>query len=91
MVRMGGSYIIHIQSMVEILRKALPERKVVDRHMVYNIRLRARSRKFDLETANVEVLANHFDASFINDYKSNSDIFSKGMFVLLYYSCYLIM
>ena len=41
MVRMGGSYSIDVQSMVKILRKALPERKDVDRHMVYNVRLRA--------------------------------------------------
>ena len=37
MVRMGGSYSIDVQSMVEILRKALPERKDVDRHIAYNV------------------------------------------------------
>ena len=75
----------------EILRKTLPERKDVDRHIVYNIRLRDRRRKLELEAANIEVLANHFDASCINDYKSDSDNYSKGMFVFLYYSCCLIM
>ena len=40
MVRMGGSYSIDIQFMVEILRKTLPERKYIDRYMVYNVRLR---------------------------------------------------
>ena len=38
MVQMGGSYSIDVKSMVDILRKALPERKDVDRHMVYNVR-----------------------------------------------------
>ena len=80
MVRMGGSYSIDVQSMVEILRKALAERKDVDRHMVYNVNLRARCRKLDLEGDNVEVLAHHFDTSFIKDYKSNSDNYSKGEF-----------
>ena len=65
MVRMGGSYNIDVQSMVEILRKALPERKDVNRHMVYNVRLRVRRRKLELEADNVEVLAHHFDTSFI--------------------------
>ena len=63
----------------------------MDRHMVYNVRLRARRRKLELEAANVEVLANYFDVSFIKDYKSNSDNYFKGMFLILYYSCCLIM
>ena len=37
MVRMGGSYSIDVQSMVEILRKVLPKRKDVDRHMVFYV------------------------------------------------------
>ena len=53
--------------MIEILRKSPPERKDVDHHMVYNVPLRARRRKLELEAANVEVLANHFHTSFIND------------------------
>ena len=68
--------------MVEILRKALPERKDVDRHMVYNVRLRARQRKLELEDKNVVVLAHHFDTSFIKNYKSNSDNYSKGELLL---------
>ena len=90
-VPLGGSYSINVQSMVEILRKALPERKDVNRHMVYNLHLRARRRKFELEAVNVNLLANYFDVSFINDYKTNLDNYSKGMFVLLYYACCLIM
>ena len=76
---MGGSYSINVQSMVEILRKDVPERKHMDRRMVYNVRLKARRRRLELEADDVKVLANHFDASFIKDYKSNSDDYSKGM------------
>ena len=83
MVRMGGSYSIDVQSMVEVLSKALPERKDVDRHMVHNVRLRARRRKLELDADNVEVLAHHFDTSFIKDDKSNSDNCSKGEFHLV--------
>ena len=78
MVRMGGSYSIDVQSMEEILRKDLPERKDMDRHMIYNIRLRARRRKLELDAGNIEILAHHFDPSFIKNYKSNSDNYSKG-------------
>ena len=68
MVRMSGSYSIDVQSMAEILRKALPERKDV---------LRACRRKLELEAENVEVLTHHFHTSFIKNYKSNSDNYSK--------------
>ena len=78
MVRMGCSYSINIQSMVEVLRKNLPKRKDVYRHMVYNVRLRTRRRKLELEADNAEVLAYHFDISSIKDYKSNSDNYSKS-------------
>ena len=91
MVRMGGSYSINVQSMVEILRKDFPKRKYIDRHMVYNIRLRARCRKLELKAANVEILANPIDVSFIKDSKFNSNNYSKGIFFILYYSCCLIM
>ena len=50
--------------------------------MVYNIRLRARWRKLELENKKAEVLAHHFDASFINNNKSNSDNYSKGELLL---------
>ena len=72
-VRMGGSYSIDFQSIAEILRKVLPERKDVDRNMVYNVRLSA---VLELEAGNVEVLGHNFDTSFIKDYKSNSDNYS---------------
>ena len=75
---MDSSYTIDIQSVVEVLRKASPEMKDVDRHMVYNVRLRARRRTLELEADNDEVLAPDFDTSFIKDYKSNSDNYSKG-------------
>ena len=50
--------------------------------MVYNVRLRARQRKLELEDKNVEDLAHHFDTSFIKNYKSSSDNYSKGELLL---------
>ena len=83
MVRMNRSYSIDIQSMVEVLRKVLLERKDIDRHMVYNVRLRAHHCKLELKADNVEILVHHFDTSFIKDYKSNSVNYSKGQFHLV--------
>ena len=77
-IRMGSSYNIDIQSMIDIFRKSLPERKDVDHHMVYNFRLRALRCKLELEVANMEEAVNHFDASFITDYKATSNNYSIG-------------
>ena len=46
--------------------------------MVYNVRLREHRHKLKLEADNVVDLVYHFDTSFIKDYKSNSDNYSKG-------------
>ena len=52
-VHTGSSYTIDVQLMIEMLRKTPPERKDVDSHMVYNVRLWARWRKLELEAVNV--------------------------------------
>ena len=90
MVKIGGSYSIDVQSMVEILRKSLPERKDVDRHMIYNVRLRARRRKLESEDKNSEALAHHFDTSFIKNYKSSSDNYTKGELLIKCYVSFLV-
>ena len=90
MVLMGSSYNIDIQSMIEILRKVLPERKDVDHRMVYNVCLSAHRCKLELEATNIEVATNYVDISFIKDYKATSDNYSKGKLFMIYYSCWLI-
>ena len=62
----------------------------MNNHMIYNVRLRARRRQSELEAANIEVATNHFDASFIKDYKAISDNYSKGKLFIMYYSFLLI-
>ena len=90
MVRMGSSHGMDVQSLTELLRKALPKRKDMDHHMIYNIRLRARRRKSELEADNIEIDTTHFDTSFIKDYRVISDNYSKGELFIIYYSCWLI-
>ena len=38
---------VSVRSMTTLLQKALPERKDVDRHMINNVRIRARKRKLE--------------------------------------------
>ena len=89
-VRMGSSYSIDIKAMAELLRKTLSERKDVDYHIAYNVRLRACRRKSELETTNIEIETKHFDESFIKDYRTTSDNYSKGGLLIIYYSRWLI-
>ena len=42
MVQMVIDSFINVRAMIELLQTALPGRKDVDRHMINNIRLRAR-------------------------------------------------
>ena len=90
MVRMGSSYSIDIKAMSELLRKTLSERKDVDYHISYNVRLRACRRKSKLETANIEIETKHFDEFFLKDYRTISENYSKGGLFIIYYSRWLI-
>ena len=40
---------VSVRSMTTLLQKALPERKNGDRHMINNLRIRARKRKLELD------------------------------------------
>ena len=47
MVQMAINPHISVRSMTTLLRKALSEREDVDRHMINNVRIRARKRKLE--------------------------------------------
>ena len=77
--------LVSVRAIRELLSNVLPERKFIDRHMINNVRIRARQRKRELLNANIEILPKHFDTSFIETYNDTSDNYTEGMcmFVLL--------
>ena len=46
---------VSVRSMITLLQKALPERKDVDRHMINNVRIRARRRKLELDSKSISI------------------------------------
>ena len=49
----------------------------IDRHMINNVRIRARKKKLELDDSNIEIDPNYFDTSFISTYRDTSDNFTK--------------
>ena len=59
--------------MRELLANVLPDRVFIGRHMINNVRIRARKRKRELERLNIVIHPKYFDTSFIASYKDTSD------------------
>ena len=74
---------VSVRAIRELLSKVLPERKFIDRHMINNVRIRARQRKRELLNANIEIHPKHFDTSFIETYKDTSDNYTEGMYMFV--------
>ena len=73
---------VSVRSMTTLLQKALPERKDVDRHMINNVRIRARRRKLELDSKSIRNDPKHVDSSFIKSYVSSADNYTEGKLLL---------
>ena len=69
---------VNLRIMIALLKKHLPSRKSIDRHLVNNIRLHALKTKHDMENSNIIIGPYHFDISFITEYRENSNNYSEG-------------
>ena len=78
MVQMDIDPFVNVRVMTELLQKVLPNRKDVDRHMINNIRIRARKKKLELDSANIQIDPKHFDPTFINSYMDTADNYTQG-------------
>ena len=83
MVQMSIEPFVSVKAIKELLFKVLPDRKCIDRHMINNVRIRARQRKRELENSNIEIHPKHFDTSFIETYKDTSDEYTEIMYMFV--------
>ena len=81
MVQMSIEPFVSVRAIRELLSKLLPDRVFIDRHMINNVRIRARQRKRELENSNIVIHPKHFDTSFIETYKYTSDNYTEGMYM----------
>ena len=78
MVQMVIDPFVNIRSIIELLEKALPERNDIDRHMINNVRLRARRKKLELDSNNIQIDSKHFDSMFVKSYVDTADNYTRG-------------
>ena len=78
MVQMVIDSFINVRAMIELLQKTLPERKDVDIYMINNVRLRARRKKLELDSYNIQLDPKHFDSTFINSYVDTANNYTLG-------------
>ena len=78
MVQIANNPYVSVRSMTTLLQKALPERKDVDRHMINNVRIRARRRKLEFDSKSIRIDPKYVDSSFIKSYVSTEDNYTEG-------------
>ena len=66
---------VNVRTMTELLQRTLPGRKDIDRHMINNVRIRARKKKLELDSVNIEIDPKHFDQKIITSYKTQLKLF----------------
>ena len=69
---------INVKTMIALLKKYLPSKKSIDRHMINNVRLRALKARNDMENSNITIEPCHFDISFLTKYRENYNSYSEG-------------
>ena len=64
--------------MTTLLQKSFSERNDVDRHMIDNVRIRARRRQLELDSKRIRIDPKHVDSTFIKSYVSTADNYAEG-------------
>ena len=67
---------VSVRSMTTLLQKSLPDRKDANRHMINNVRIRAR--RIELDSKRIRIDPKHFDSSCIKPYVSTADNYTEG-------------
>ena len=84
MVQMNLEPFVSIRARREFISKVVSERKYIDKNMINNIRIRAQTKKLELEDADIETDPEHVDTSFITSYRDTLIIILKVNFLLSY-------
>ena len=82
MVQMSIEPFVSVRAIRELLSKVIPDRKFINRHMINNVRIRARQKSIELDNSNIGIHLKHFDTSFILNYKDTADNYDEGMLYL---------
>ena len=68
--------------MTDQLKQALPDRKIIDRDMINNVRICTRKKRLELNSANIDIDPKYFDPTYITRQKDTADKYSKDKHLL---------
>ena len=68
--------------MTMLLKKVSPDRKIIDRYMINNVRMCVRKKKLKLDSVNIVINPKLLDTSYITSYQDTADNYSKGKYIL---------
>ena len=60
---------LNIRTMIELLHKVLSDRDIINRHMIKNVRIRARKKSLELDYANIDLDSKYVDTTNITSYQ----------------------
>ena len=69
MVQMDIDPFVNIRAMSELLVKVSPAGNHIDRHMINNVKIRGKKKKFELNLLNIKIKPRNFDTTFGTAYK----------------------
>ena len=69
MVQMDIDRFVNIRAMSELLMKVSPAGNYIDRHMINNVKIRGKKKKFELNLLNIKIEPRNFDTTFGTAYK----------------------
>ena len=67
----------------ELLSKAMPEIKYINKDMINNVRILAREEKVELDNTDIVIDTKHFDISLITKYRDTSDNYTEDKYIIV--------
>ena len=83
MVQISIDPFVNGRAMTELLHKVLSDRKIIDRHMINSVRIRARKKRLELDYANIDIDPKQFGTTYITSYQDTAGNYYKGKFIEL--------
>ena len=69
---------INVRTTTEFLYNVLSDRKIIGRHMINNVRIRARKKTLELDHTNTDLDSKHFDTTTFTSYQDIAAKYNKG-------------
>ena len=76
MVQIAIDPFVKVSSMTELLKRVLPDKKIIDRYMINNVRIYVRKKKLELDYANIDIDPLKIDTTYSTLYQNTASNYS---------------